>query len=502
MSSVLLLLKAPAMQDVASGLAARVLPGLASILAVPLLVQILGAQNYAAIGIFLTVQALSGLLDMGFTAAISRQAAWLTGTNATPREFGALLHSSEIPYLSIAFFILLAGVLGGGGILHTAFNLNPQSIGLDTTGIAFLFASIGVRFPFSLYSGYLSGRRYIQTANYIFLITECARILGALALMIWVGPDLSLFFAWQFLIGVIATAATVIGSYKITGTARARPDWRYLIELRGVMLGAGQMLFLFVIANSLDKFFLPRFVSAAEYGIYIAVGQLAISNFLIIQPIWAAFHPRLLGAMAAGDTPSTEQTFLSAAGVMIALFCAFMVGTMAATPAILHLWIGDQEGSFNMVLVLIAAGYGFFGLSHLALTIHQAAGRYFPTPLIFTCAIIAVPVVGYLTLARIDVIAVAAMWMLIYAFEFIASAFAFRLYAPRLLRLWVSYVITPLILALAGGSLLSIWTRDLALLAQLTLAVGCAGLTALLVLAANPAIRYWVRFHLSSEPRR
>ena len=496
---MLRLLKASATQDVTSGLAARVLPGLASILAVPLLVQVLGPQHYAAIGIFLTVQALSGLLDVGLAATISRQAAWLTGTNAAPREFAALLHSFEIPYLAIVAVILLTGLFAGPAILNGAFHLEPEAIGLNGTGTILLFASIGVRFPFALYSNYLSGRRFIQTVNYIFLITECARILGALALMLWIEPDLSLFFAWQFLSGLIASAAVIAFSYKITLVARVAPNWRGLMELRGVMFGAGQMLFLFVVAGNIDKFFLPRFVSAAEYGLYVAVGQLAISNFLIIQPVWAAFHPRLVAAMAANDARSAQQAFLSAAGVMAALCCAFVVGAMTATPAILHLWVGERGAGFDLVLVLIAVGYGLFGLSHLVLTIHQAAGRYFPTPLIFAGAIIVIPVVGYLTFPRIDVTAMAAVWTLIYACEFLAGAFAFRLYAPRLLPLWIAYVIFPLILALLAGALLSNWTHGLAVPAQLVVAVGCAGLAALLVLIFNPAIRYWVRFHLASE---
>lgn len=497
---MLRILKSSAIRDVVSGLAARLLPGLASILAVPVLVQVLGPQHYAAIGIFLTVQALSGLLDVGLAASIGRQAAWLTGADAAPREFGALLHSFEIPYLSIASVVLLTGVFAGRSILTVAFHLEPESIGLDSRGIAFLFACIGVRFPFSLYSGYLSGRRYIQTANYIFLITECARIIGVLALMVWVGPNLSLFFAWQLFIGVIASVTAIAFSYKITLVARVPPDWRGMMELRGVLLGAGQMLLLFGIANNLDKFFLPRFVSAAEYGIYVAVGQLAISNFLIIQPIWAAFHPRLLGAMAASDTRSTHQVFLSAAGVMTALCCAFMVGTITATPAILHLWVRERGVGFDWVLILIAASYGFVGLSHLAMTIHQAAGRYFPTPLIFAVSIIVVPAIGFLTLARIDVTSMAALCALIYACEFLAGALTFRLYAARLLPVWVAYVILPLLIAVLAGVLLASWTHALAVPAQLALAVGFAALTGLLVVAFNPAIRYWVKFHLASGP--
>jgi O-antigen/teichoic acid export membrane protein len=423
----------------------------------------------------------------------------LIGSNAAPREFAGLLHSFEIPNLATAALIVLTGAVGGHALLGSAFHLDMGSIGLDYTGAFFLFASIGVRFPFWLYFGYLSGRRFIQTANYIYLVAECARIFGGLALMIWVAPDLSLFFAWQFLTGLFAAAVAAIAAYRITSPVRVPPNWRGMMEIRGVLFGAGQMLLLFAIASSLDKFFLPRFVSAADYGIYVAIGQLAIGNLVIIYPIWAAFHPRLLAAIAANDAGSTRQTFLSAAGVMIALCCAVIVGSMIATPAILHLWVGPRETGFDLVLILLAIGYGLFAMSHLALTIHQAAGRYFPTPLIFAVAIVIVPAIGYLTLQRIDVNAVAALWMLIYAVGFLAGALAFRLYAPRLLPVWIGYVVVPLIAALLAGGLLSRWTQALALPTQLALAICCAILTALVIAAGNPAIRYWVRFHSARE---
>lgn len=464
---------------------------------------VLGPERYAAIGLFLTIQALAGMLDVGLSTGIARQAAWLTGINADADKFSSLLRSFEIPYAAIASLILITGIFGGRIFLSAAFNIEPKSIGLDSIGIMLLFGSIGIRFPFALYVGYLSGRGYIKWANIIFLITELARILGALALMVWIGPNLSVFFGWQFLIALIATAAAYLSCHKVTPSThtRASPDWRGMLEIRGVMIGAGQLMFLFVVANNLDKFFLPRFVSTADYGTYVAVGQLAISNFMLVHPIWAAFHPRLLAAIAAKDSTAARHAFLSAAGLMSSVCCAFIVGTMIATPAILRLWVGQHGLRFDAVLIAISMGYGMAALSHLALTIHQAAARYYPTPLILMAAILVIPTSGYLMLDRIDVTAAAVIWSLLYGLNFLAGAITYWLYAPYLLRSWFIYVLCPLSLAFFAGTILSIWTHHLSTPGQLILAILCATLTAILVASFNPAIRDWAKRHLTIELR-
>src|SRR5206468_1128731 len=123
----------------------------------------------------------------------------------------------------------------------------------DTLGVLFLFASVGVRFPFALYVGYLSGRGQIQGANLIFLITELLRILGALVLVAWLGPQLTIFFGWQLLIAVVATVTVYFVSWSMTpsGGTRIVRDWRGLFEVRSVIFSASTVTIMLIVTNSL-----------------------------------------------------------------------------------------------------------------------------------------------------------------------------------------------------------------------------------------------------------
>jgi hypothetical protein len=179
---------------------------------------------------------------------------------------------------------------------------------------------------------------------------------------------------------------------------------------------------------------------------------------------------------------------------MTAACCAFIVGTLIATPAILRLWVGARGADFGMVLIAIAVGYGLCGLSHLALTVHQAAERYFPTPLIFSAALVVVPIIGYLTASRIDASAVAVILAVVYCAEFLVT---FRLYAPQFLSAWFIYLVCPLVMSLAGGAALSLWTHDLSTGGQMIVAVPAAALVFVAIIAANPAIRTWIKYHRS-----
>lgn len=499
LSPIARILNSVAFKDVGSGLASRILPGFAQIVAVPVLLHLLGPDRYAAIGLFLTIQSLASLLDIGISSGIARQSAWLTGANAGAEEFASLLRGFEIPYLIMTGVLLLAAIFGGFEFLEFAFGIDPQSVGLDPIATTLLFGTVVVRLPLGIYFGYLSGRRHIQAANVILMMTDLARILGALVLVVFVDANLSIFFGWQCAVVFIAVTVAYGYSRHITPfpIRQARPNWQNLQRLTWVMLGAGQMQLLFIVASTADKLILPRFVSSTDYGLYVAVGQLAIANYLILQPIWSAFHPRLLSAVAANDRPAARQTFLSATGLMTAACCAFIVGTLIATPAILRLWVGARGADFGMVLIAIAVGYGLCGLSHLALTVHQAAERYFPTPLIFSAALVVVPIIGYLTASRIDASAVAVILAVVYCAEFLAGALTFRLYAPQFLSAWFIYLVCPLVMSLAGGAALSLWTHDLSTGGQMIVAVPAAALVFVAIIAANPAIRTWIKYHRS-----
>ena len=375
------------LQDAASGFAARIIPGLFSIATIPVLVRYLGPERYGAIGIFLTIQMLSGLLEIGFTTGVARQAAWLTGNNAAADKFSSLLRSFEIPYLVIAVLIAVGGILFGEGILSGAFRLRPQTIDLGDLGVGFIFACVAARFPFALYTGYLSGRGQIRKANLILLITELLRIIGAVVVVVCIGPMLSVFFGWQFLVALVATTAAYVESWRMTPARNGRvaPDWRTMLEIRGMIFSAGQMTVLFIIANSLDKLLLPWFISAADYGRYVAVSQLSISLYLILQPAWAAAHPRMISLFAVNDVSSARTMFIAVAGAMTAIWCAFMLAVSIAYPSILVLWLGFAGAGYGVVLIALCAGYGLCALSHFALSVHQAASAIFPKSIDLLC---------------------------------------------------------------------------------------------------------------------
>ncbi|HEX5210392.1 MAG TPA: hypothetical protein VFW22_01480, partial [Pseudolabrys sp.] len=124
----------------------------------PVLLHLLGPDRYAAIGLFLTIQSLASLLDIGISSGIARQSAWLTGANAGAERFASLLRAFEIPYLMMTGVVLLAAILGGFEFLELAFGIDPRSVGLDRVAAALLFGTVVVRLPLGIYFGYLLGR--------------------------------------------------------------------------------------------------------------------------------------------------------------------------------------------------------------------------------------------------------------------------------------------------------------------------------------------------------
>src|SRR5581483_4285866 len=133
--------------------------GLMNLVFVPLYIRFMGIESYGLVGIFSTLLSLFALLDMGLGATLNREMARLGAQKNKTVVMRDLLRTLEIPYWLVALLIgVVVAVLSPVLAYHW---FNPKSLSPETVQRAVLYMGIAIalQWPFSFYSGGLSGRQ-------------------------------------------------------------------------------------------------------------------------------------------------------------------------------------------------------------------------------------------------------------------------------------------------------------------------------------------------------
>ena len=490
------MLKSATLADIVLALASRIIPGLLAVLAIPFYLYSLGPDRYAGVGFYLTFQLIIGLLDFGLSASVLREASWLNGQGAPALRFWKLLRTFEIPFWGFAGLVVLAGLTTGETLLRGVFSLDLSPIGLDFPVSALLFASIAFRFPFALYFGYLSGRGHVARANLLVLVFDSIRTIGAVLLLAVLPPSLMLFFAWHT---VAALAMSVTGSVVArrstpATTNPAAVEWSLYKDLRGLAVGSGLLSVLFVSANSIDKIFLPHFLSISDYGYYVAVSQLAVIVFLVVHAIWSAQHPKLLTALSSGNSSNALNIYVLTANLMSAASSAIILAVWLAAPALIGLWARNADKEiFGSVLIVLTVSNAAAAMSHLTLSIQYSAKTMFPMLLVLAVAVFVVPLTVLLGSEGLTAVRGAIAGGGIFVAFLLGGISTYLRHGQPFLNRWWRAVLLPLLATVLLAWVLGRWTHSLPDLGQITIGMAAGALAFVMSVALNRQVRERMR---------
>src|ERR1044071_1343940 len=119
------------------------------VLCVPLYIKLMGAEAFGLVGLFVTLQSIFVVLDLGISATLCREVARLAAEGDDARQQRDLVFTLQAVYWLIALTVgatvfLLAPLIAG----HW---LKPQSlsVGEVTTCIKMMAMAMALQFPFA-----------------------------------------------------------------------------------------------------------------------------------------------------------------------------------------------------------------------------------------------------------------------------------------------------------------------------------------------------------------
>jgi len=331
------------------------------IVCIPLFIRFLGAEAFGLVGLFLTLQSIFAILDLGIGPTLNREIARLSASGAGAEEQRDLVFTLQAIYVAAAaaigiVIIALAPFVAG-------YWLKPHALDVATvtTCVRMMGAAIAIQFPFVFYQCGMLGLQRHVLFNTLSAVIGTLRGPGILLLLAVVSPSPRMFFGGQIVVSTLATAAAALMLWRLLPAARAhaarfrrdllRRVWRF-----GAAYSANSLANLALLQG--DKIILSAVLPLAMFGYYTLAQRLASGLYAIIIAVDGAIFPRFSGAVATGDETEVARVYHRGAQIITVLLVPLSVIAALFSREILMLWTHDATAVSNtsVVLTLLVCG--------------------------------------------------------------------------------------------------------------------------------------------------
>jgi O-antigen/teichoic acid export membrane protein len=400
---------------------------LLSLLLTPAYIRFLGLEAFGFVGIFVTLQMLANVFDLGMSATLMRQVARLSLSAKKAAEARDMTRSLETIYWSIGVFLGVIILLAAPFLARHWIHSNHLTSNDVRQAISLMAIAIFVQWPASFYLSGLIGLQRQTLGNYINLGSAVIRGGGTL-LTLWVSPTIKVFLVWQILAGLTQTALSATALWKVLPPAPVRSRFRpqllkALLPLAANINAVSVTVLLFQHA---DKIILSRILTIEEFAYYTLAWLIANAAVIPFSAVWEAYSPRLSQLVAQNN--SSELTCLFHEFAQFAGWVMFPVASLVILfpGEVILLWtrnpsvtFGAQSATWMLTLAMVV-NYAVAGTLDL---LQVACGWVRPSLYSRVIALVVCGPAMVLLTVKYKAIGAAVGWLIIYGSYLISSPY-------------------------------------------------------------------------------
>jgi O-antigen/teichoic acid export membrane protein len=349
-----------------------------AVVVIPLYIKLLGVEAWGIIGIFVLLQTICALLDLGLSTTLSREMARLSIQRGKAQEMHNLVRTLELIYWSIAALIGV-GVITLAPLIANrwvqAHQLSPETI---RNAIRIMGLALALQWPFSLYFGGLLGLQRQVLLSGINIGIATLRSIGAVLILWKVSPTLQAFFIWMVGINLLQTCLAALFLWRSLPKAEIGPSFQSKL-LRGTWrfsAGISGITVMSVILTQMDKVILSKLLSLEMFGYYILAGVVAMSIYSVQGPLFSALYPRFTQLVSLGAQEELKELYHRSCQLMSVLILPVSLVIAFFSKEILFLWTGNATtvAHTHLVLSILVTGAALNGLLSLPYALQLAYG--------------------------------------------------------------------------------------------------------------------------------
>lgn len=364
------------MKNVMWNLIGGVWAGVLVVVVTPWYVSRLGLEGYGILGIWLVMQVMMGLLDLGMGPSLVREFADPRDHENGHARKQDLLRTLEAVQWTIAAVLIFALVSTAGWAGEHWFRSRTLSSATIASALRLMGVALALQFPCALYANGLSGLQAHGRMNALQIGGGALRYGAGVAVLFW-RADIVWFFAVQVVVAAIQTFATREILWRmIANVGMKRPAiqmgllhglWRFSV---GMGLGSAAA----VLMSNADRIALSRMEPTAELGKYAiaftATGLLQLG----IQPFYRAYFPRYSELASSGKAAALRNEYLLSCGLLAVAIIPLGVVGWTFAPDLLHAWLGKDDPTILAVFRWLLIAITCSGLGWLPAAFQQAHG--------------------------------------------------------------------------------------------------------------------------------
>jgi O-antigen/teichoic acid export membrane protein len=274
-------------RNILTNYSALIINGMISLLIMPFYISQLGPSEWGLLSFCITIQGLLLLVDAGISQILSPK---IAGTKKLSDKI--IFYKTAIKlYLFVSIPIVVFGEIFTKDIIHILFNKEF----LDTEYFGWLFRLALLQFLLQLLNNasysYWVGADKQHTANKRQITFAFLKHISAVWILFF-DPKAFLYqipFVFFSIIELIFNYAKITNNSK-KYTKGSAPIFIVFEGAQWISLAA----IIGMLANQVDRLYLARYLSIADYGIYIAISTLAMMFMSLNGPIYKAILPSMI----------------------------------------------------------------------------------------------------------------------------------------------------------------------------------------------------------------
>jgi O-antigen/teichoic acid export membrane protein len=320
----------------------------------------MGIESYGLIGMFATLQAVLGILDLGLTATMNREMARLAPTPASRLTARDLARTLEIIFWAVAVLLGIVTILLAGPI--TDYWVKPDRLPKSDIqqALTIMAFAVALRWPVSFYTGGLMGLQRQVSVNIISSVIATLRGGGTVAVLWLISPSIQAFFVFQMLCSIIEVAAVAICLWRFLPSSTGRPRFRMdlLKELWRFSASMTAISVLSIVITQTDKFLLSNMLTLEQFGYYTLAWNVATIMIRAVGPVCVAVYPRLTELAALNDEARFASLYHKTSQFVAVVTFPLAAGIIFFSQEILFLWSQNEQLATHTgpILSLLAVG--------------------------------------------------------------------------------------------------------------------------------------------------
>jgi O-antigen/teichoic acid export membrane protein len=360
-----------------ANLGGRGLSLLVSLACVPVYIRVLGIAGYGLIGVWMTLENIANLVDLGLTPTITREMAACSTRAGGAQDARDLVRTLEVGYWMIG--LVIGGVIISCASPIAAHWLRSNELPPDTlrTAIVLIGILILCRWPLSFYCGGLNGLERQVLLSGVGTVYAYVRSLGSVFILLFVSPTILAFFVFQIAINVAQTLVftTLLWRCLPQGrTPRFRPEligriWRFAGVTSATTL-------VWLLVSELDKVVVSAMLPLESFGYYALGSRIAAGLGVASSPLFTAFFPAFSREVASGNERKLADLYHRASQLMSVLVLPTALTVIFFAKPLIFAWTGKESVADHTALIaaLLTAGSAFGCMASIPVALQLAYG--------------------------------------------------------------------------------------------------------------------------------